>query len=77
MDANQSITADALLKLRSLRSLEERAHGARPSCSYPPVARMLLMLLFIAVFAVYLRVELPAVYRDNACWRCSRCSRSS
>src|SRR6266545_4840983 len=27
---------------------------------------MLLMLLFIAVFATYLRMELPAVYRDNA-----------
>ena len=32
---------------------------------YPPVARMLL-LLFIAVFAIYLRFELPQVFRDNA-----------
>ena len=32
---------------------------------YPPVARMLLMLLFMIVFAVYLRTELPHVYRDN------------
>src|SRR6185295_7342395 len=33
---------------------------------YPPIARMLLMLLFIAIFCTYLRMELPAVYRDNA-----------
>jgi putative nucleotidyltransferase with HDIG domain len=64
VDANQKITADELLKLRSLRSLEE-ARRRQSELLVPPVARMLLMLLFIAVFMAYLRVELPAVYRDN------------
>jgi putative nucleotidyltransferase with HDIG domain len=65
VDANQRVTHDAVLKLHSLRALEA---ARRPSSDalYPPVARMLLMLLFIAVFSAYLRVELPGVYRDNA-----------
>jgi len=65
VDANQRVMRDALLKLRSLRNLE--AAKRRPTeFLYPPLARMLLMLLFIAVFATYLRVELPAIYRNNA-----------
>jgi putative nucleotidyltransferase with HDIG domain len=65
MDANQRVTSEVLLKLRSLRNLEEARRG-RTEFLYPPVARMLLMLLFIAVFATYLRMELPGVFRDNA-----------
>jgi putative nucleotidyltransferase with HDIG domain len=65
VDANQRLGRDALLKLRSLANLQE-ARRSRTEFLYPPVARMLLMLLFIAVFATYLRMELPAVYRDNA-----------
>jgi putative nucleotidyltransferase with HDIG domain len=65
VDANERVSHDALLKLRSLRNLEEARRG-RTDFLYPPVARMLLMLLFIAVFATYLRMELPGVYRDNA-----------
>jgi putative nucleotidyltransferase with HDIG domain len=65
VDANQKVDADALLRLRSLRNLE-LARQNRSEFLYPPVARMLLMLLFVAVFAAYLRMELPAVYRDNA-----------
>jgi putative nucleotidyltransferase with HDIG domain len=65
VDANQKVTRDALLKLRSLRTLED-ARRARTEFLYPPVARMLLMLLFIAVFTTYLRMELPGVYRDNS-----------
>uniref|UniRef100_A0A832I5I4 HDIG domain-containing protein n=1 Tax=Eiseniibacteriota bacterium TaxID=2212470 RepID=A0A832I5I4_UNCEI len=65
VDANQRVTAEVLLKLQSLRNLET-ARRARTDVLYPPFARMMLMLLFIAVFAVYLRVELPAVFRDNA-----------
>ncbi len=65
VDANQRIDESALLKLRSLRNLES-ARQARTEFLYPPVARMLLMLLFIAAFATYLRMELPAVHRDNA-----------
>ncbi len=65
VDANQRVTRDALLKLRSLRNIED-ARRARTEFLYPPIARMLLMLLFIAVFTTYLRMELPAVYRDNA-----------
>ena len=65
VDANQRVTHEALLKLRSLRSLEAARRG-RSETLYPPMARMLLMLLFIAVFTTYLRVELPAVYRNNS-----------
>jgi putative nucleotidyltransferase with HDIG domain len=65
VDANQRVTHDALLKVRSLRNLEEARRGRRGHL-YPPLARMLLMLLFIAVFVSYLRMELPGVYRDNA-----------
>ena len=65
VDANQKVDREALLKLRSLRNLELARRG-RTEFIYPPVARMLLMLLFIAAFATYLRMELPAVYHDNA-----------
>jgi putative nucleotidyltransferase with HDIG domain len=65
VDANQRVGGEALVKLRSLRNLE-LARRARSEFLYPPVARMLLMLLFIAAFVVYLRMELPAVYRDSA-----------
>ena len=65
VDANQRITHDAVLKVRSLRNLEAARRG-RQEFLYPPVARMLLMLLFIAAFVTYLRMELPAVYRNNA-----------
>jgi len=65
VDANQRVTAETVLKLKSLRALEA-ARRPGTDALYPPVARMLLMLLFIAVFSTYLRVELPAVYRDNS-----------
>ncbi len=65
VDANQRVTHDQLLRLRSLRNLELARRG-NTEYIYPPVARMLLMLLFIAVFMVYLRVELPVVFRDNS-----------
>src|SRR5258706_167885 len=65
LDANQRISHEALLKLQSLHNLEA-ARGQRSDLVYPPLARILLMLLFIAVFAIYLRMELPSVYRDNA-----------
>jgi cyclic-di-AMP phosphodiesterase PgpH len=65
VDANQRIERDALLKLLSLRDLES-ARRQRSEKLYPPAARMVLMMLFIAIFAVYLRLELPHVFRDNA-----------
>ncbi len=65
VDANQRITRDTLLKLRSLANLEA-ARRVPSDYIVPPAARMLLMLLFVAVFAVFLRIELPKVYRDNA-----------
>ena len=65
VDANQKVEGEALLKLRSLRNLE-LARKSRSDFLYPPVARMLLMLLFIAAFCSYLRMDLPAVFRDNA-----------
>jgi putative nucleotidyltransferase with HDIG domain len=63
--ANRRVDLDALHKLRTLRDLEG-ARRERSEFLYPPIARMLLMLLFIAIFSTYLRMELPAVYRDNA-----------
>ncbi len=65
VDANQRITRESLLKLRSLANLEA-SRRVRSDFLYPPVARMLLMLLFIAVFSVYLRIELPQVFRNNS-----------
>jgi hypothetical protein len=65
VDANEKVTREALDKLRSLENLEAARAGAR-ELLYPPLARALLMLLFMAAFATYLRMELPAVYRDNA-----------
>jgi len=65
VDANQRVDAASLQKLRSLAEVE-RARRGRSEFLYPPVARMLLMLLFIAAFSTYLRMELPAVHRDNA-----------
>jgi cyclic-di-AMP phosphodiesterase PgpH len=65
VDANQKVDGVALLKLRSLRNLE-LARQSRSEFIYPPVARMLLMLLFALVFSTYLRMELPGVFQDNA-----------
>lgn len=64
VDANERVAAATVQKLRSLRNLEA-AKRHQSEFLYPPVARMLLMLLFIAAFTTYLRMELPAVYRDN------------
>ncbi|MBK7369277.1 MAG: HDIG domain-containing protein [Candidatus Eisenbacteria bacterium] len=64
VDANERVSREAVQKLRSLRNLE-LAKSNQSEFLYPPVARMLLMLLFIAAFATYLRMELIAVYRDN------------
>ena len=64
VDANERLTKEQMLKLHSLRNLEASRTQASEFL-YPPVARMLLMLLFIAAFATYLRMELMAVYRDN------------
>ncbi|MBI5711791.1 MAG: HDIG domain-containing protein [Candidatus Eisenbacteria bacterium] len=65
VDANQKITHDQLLRLRSLHAVDA-ARRDQSQYLYPPLARMLLMLLFIAAFASYLRMELPAVFGDNA-----------
>jgi len=64
VDANERVNREAVLKLRSLRNLEA-SQLSRTEHLYPPLARMLLMLLFIAAFATYLRMELPGVYSEN------------
>ena len=64
VDANERVSRDVVLKLRSLRNLEA-ARRTQSEYLYPPIARMLLMLLFIAAFATYLRMELPWVFADN------------
>ena len=65
VDANERVSHEAVTKLQTLRRLEAERH-ATSEFLYPPVARMLLMLLFLAAFLTYLRMELPTVYRDNA-----------
>ncbi len=64
VDANQKITREALNRLRSLENLEA-ARREPADQLYPPLARALLMLLFMAAFATYLRMELPGVFGDN------------
>ena len=64
VDANERVSRDVVLKLRSLRNLEA-ARLTQSEYLYPPIARMLLMLLFIAAFSTYLRMELPWVFADN------------
>ena len=64
VDANERVTHETVLKLRSLRNLEA-ARRSQTEYLYPPLARMLLMLLFIAAFITYLRMELPWVYGEN------------
>ncbi len=64
VDANQKVTREALNRLRSLGNLEA-ARREPADRLYPPLARALLMLLFMAAFATYLRMELPGVYGDN------------
>jgi putative nucleotidyltransferase with HDIG domain len=64
VDANERVSHDAVLKLRSLRNVEA-ARRTQTEHLYPPLARMLLMLLFIAAFATYLRMELPWVFADS------------
>ena len=65
VDANQKMTREALGRLRSLENLEA-ARREPLDRFYPPLTRVLLMLLFIAAFMTYLRMELPGVYGDNA-----------
>jgi len=65
VDANQKLTREALNRLRSLGNLEAARQEPR-ELLYPPLARALLLLLFMAAFVTYLRMELPAVHRDNA-----------
>jgi hypothetical protein len=65
VDANQRVERETMLKLRSLRNIE-MARQDPSKFIYPPLARMLLMLLFVAAFATYLRTELPAVFGNNA-----------
>ena len=64
VDANQKVTREALNRLRSLENLES-ARREPADRLVPPLARALLMLLFMAAFATYLRMELPGVYGDN------------
>ena len=64
VDANQKVTREAISRLRSLENLES-ARREPVDRIYPPLARALLMLLFMAAFATYLRMELPAVHGDN------------
>ena len=64
VDVGDRITAATLARLRSLEALKAESRG--PSdLFYPSLARMTLLLLFVAAFAIYLRFEQPSVYRDN------------
>jgi len=64
VDAGERITPAALARLRSLDALRGEMRGPA-DLFYPSLARIVLLLIFVVAFAVYLRFEQPAVYRDN------------
>jgi putative nucleotidyltransferase with HDIG domain len=64
VDAGERITPAALARLRSLDALRGEMRGPA-DFFYPSLARIVLLLIFVVAFAVYLRFEQPAVYRDN------------
>ncbi len=65
VDAGERISATALARLRSLEGLQAETRGP-VDLFYPSLARVMLLLLFVAAFAIYLRFEQPRVYRDNS-----------
>src|SRR5262249_60039476 len=62
--ANDRAAHAGVVKLPPRRTLGPARPPQRDPLS-PPIARMLLMLLFIAAFATYLRMELPWVFADS------------
>jgi putative nucleotidyltransferase with HDIG domain len=64
VDAGERITPAALERLRSLEALQAAARGPADFVT-PSLARIMLLLLFVAAFAIYLRFEQPNVYQDN------------
>jgi len=64
VDAGERVTVATLARLNSLEALQAESRGPT-DLFYPSLARMTLLLLFVAAFAIYLRFEQPSVYRDN------------
>ncbi len=64
VNEGERVTPAALDRLRSLDDLRAASHGPVDLVT-PSLARIMLLLLFVAAFAIYLRFEQPAVYRDN------------
>jgi hypothetical protein len=64
VNEGERITPAALDRLRSLDALRAASHGPVDFVT-PSLARIMLLLLFVAAFAIYLRFEQPGVYRDN------------
>jgi putative nucleotidyltransferase with HDIG domain len=64
VDAGERITPAVLERLRSLEALQAAARGPADFVT-PSLARIMLLLLFVATFAIYLRFEQPHVYQDN------------
>jgi rRNA maturation RNase YbeY len=64
VDAGERVTVASLARLRSLEALQAESRGPA-DFFYPSLARMTLLMLFVAAFAIYLRFEQPSVYRDN------------
>ena len=65
VDAGERLSAVALARLNSLEALQAESRGP-VELFYPSLARVMLLLLFVAAFALYLRFEQPRVYRDNS-----------
>lgn len=64
VDAGERISPAALSRLRSLEALQGEMRGPQDLFA-PSLARITLLLLFVAAFAIYLRFEQPDMYRDN------------
>ncbi len=64
IDAGERITPATLARIRSLEALQGEIRGPQDLFG-PSLARMTLLLLFVAAFAIYLRFEQPQAYHDN------------
>ena len=64
VDVGERVAPGTLAKIRSLEALQGEMRGPQDLFA-PSLARITLLLLFVAAFAIYLRFEQPGMYRDN------------
>ena len=65
VDVGERITPAALARIRSLEALQGEIRGPQDLFG-PSLARITLLLLFVAAFTIYLRFEQPQAYQNNA-----------